>query len=93
MLVSGHETTATVIAWALYWVHKLPEVKAKLLQELNALEDNTEPMAIANLPYLTAVANESLRIYPVVPIVFPRFAKQEVTVNSQKSWCSWFKHS
>lgn len=81
MLVAGHETSASVLAWALYWIHKLPEVKAKLLGELNSLENNTDPMAIANLPYLTAVANESLRIYPIVPIVFPRIAKQEVTIN------------
>ena len=81
MLVAGHETSASVLAWALYWIHKLPEVKAKLLGELNSLENNTDPMAIANLPYLTAVANESLRIYPIVPIVFPRITKQEVTIN------------
>ena len=83
MLVAGHETTATVLAWALYWIHKLPAVKAKLLEELNGLNGNTDPMAIASLPYLTAVANESLRIYPIVPIVFPRFAKQEVTIDGR----------
>ena len=83
MLVAGHETTATVLAWALYWIHKLPAVKAKLLQELNDLADNTDAMAIASLPYLTAVAHESLRIYPIVPIVFPRIAKQEVIINGQ----------
>ncbi len=83
MLVAGHETTATVLAWALYWIHKLPAVKAKLLQELKDLGDNATPIAIATLPYLTAVANESLRIYPIIPIVFPRIAKQEVTINSQ----------
>ena len=83
MLIAGHETTATVLAWALYWIHKLPTLKAKLLEELNGLNDNTDPMAIASLPYLTAVANESLRIYPIVPIVFPRFAKQEVTINGR----------
>ena len=83
MLVAGHETTATVLAWALYWIHKLPAVKAKLLQELKDLEDNAAPMEIACLPYLTAVANESLRIYPIIPIVFPRIAKQEVTIDSQ----------
>ncbi|MDJ0570525.1 MAG: cytochrome P450 [Pleurocapsa sp. MO_192.B19] len=42
-----------------------------LLEELNSLKNNTDSMAIANLPYLTAVASESLRIYPIVPITFP----------------------
>ena len=81
MLVAGHETTASVLAWALYWIHKKPDIRAKLLKEINELGENSEPMAIASLPYLTAVANESLRIYPIVPIIFPRIAKQEVTVN------------
>ena len=83
MLVAGHETTASVLAWALYWIHKLPTVKAKLLRELEDLGDNAEPIAIASLPYLTAVANESLRIYPIVPIAFPRITKQEVTIGDQ----------
>lgn len=83
MLVAGHETTASVLAWALYWIHKLPKVKAKLLQELEDLGDNAEPIAIASLPYLTAVANESLRIYPIVPIAFPRITKQEVTIGDR----------
>ena len=80
MLVAGHETTASVLTWALYWIHKKPDIKAKLLEEINELGES-DPMAIASLPYLTAVANESLRIYPIVPIVFPRISKQEVTVN------------
>ena len=24
LLVAGHETTATALTWALYWIHKLP---------------------------------------------------------------------
>jgi cytochrome P450 len=75
MLVAGHETTATALSWAFYWIHKLPEVKVKLLQELDSLGDNRDPLAISRLPYLTAVCQETLRIYPVVPITFPRIAK------------------
>ena len=81
MLLAGHETTATILTWTLYWIHKIPGVKDKLLQELNDLGDDAEPMAIAKLPYLNAVANEALRIYPIIPIVFPRIAKQEVTID------------
>ena len=83
MLVVGHDTTAAALAWALYWIHKSPEVKAKLLQELTSLGDSPNPLKIASLPYLTAVANESLRIYPIVPNVFPRVARQEVKINGK----------
>ncbi|MFH7026991.1 MAG: cytochrome P450 [Heteroscytonema crispum UTEX LB 1556] len=73
MLFAGHETTATALAWALYWIHYLPEVREKLLQELNSIDiDNTDPMEIARLPYLNAVCSETLRIYPVVFFTLPR---------------------
>jgi cytochrome P450 family 110 len=34
LLFAGHETTASALSWALYWIAHLPEVRAKLLAEL-----------------------------------------------------------
>ncbi len=51
LLVAGHETTATALAWAFYWIYKLPRVQERLLRELQSLGDNPEPMAIVKLPY------------------------------------------
>ncbi|NEP43748.1 MAG: cytochrome P450 [Okeania sp. SIO2H7] len=84
MLFAGHETTATAVAWALYFIHKEPEVRSKLLEELETLGDNPEPMAIAKLPYLNAVCNETLRMYPVVMAAFPRQTKEAITIEGQK---------
>ncbi len=78
LLFAGHETTATAISWALYWIHKYPEIRDKLLQELDTLGDSPEPMSIFKLPYLTAVCNETLRIYPVAPLTVPREVKEPV---------------
>jgi unspecific monooxygenase len=75
LMFGGHETTATSMAWALYWIHKLPEVREKLLQELDSL-DSTDPMSIFRLPYLTAVCNETLRICPVMNFAFPRVVQE-----------------
>ncbi|WP_324631046.1 cytochrome P450 [Phormidium sp. CCY1219] len=72
LLFAGHETTATAMTWALYWVHHHPEVGEKLRAELATLEENPDPMSIFRLPYLTAVCNETLRIYPVAMLTFPR---------------------
>ncbi|WP_036478350.1 cytochrome P450 [Myxosarcina sp. GI1] len=80
LLVAGHETTATALAWALYWIHKQPEVKQKLLAELDSVDDNIDPLAISRLPYLTAVCNETLRIYPVAFMAFLRIAKMPVEI-------------
>ncbi|BAZ79208.1 cytochrome P450 [Sphaerospermopsis kisseleviana CS-549] len=81
LLVAGHETTATAIAWALYWVHKLPEVRQKLLAELDTLGENPDSNTIFKLPYLTAVCNETLRIYPVGMLTFPRRVKTPISVD------------
>ncbi|BAY10583.1 cytochrome P450 [Calothrix sp. NIES-2098] len=79
MLFAGHETTAIALAWALYWIHYLPEVREKLLQELNSIDiANADPMAIAQLPYLNAVCSETLRIYPVVFFCLPRILKKDM---------------
>ena len=78
LLLAGHETTATALAWALYWVHKLPNIREQILQELETLGDNPEPLNIARLPYLTAVCNETLRIYPVAVLTVSRAVKESV---------------
>ncbi len=65
LLTAGHETTASALTWALYWVHALPEVETKLRAELQQLGDHPDPAEIARLPYLTAVCQETLRIYPI----------------------------
>ncbi len=78
LLFAGYETTATAMAWSLYWVHQKPEVREKLLQELDTLGDSPDPISIFRLPYLTAVCNETLRIHPVAMLTFPRIVQQPV---------------
>ncbi|MBD2111987.1 MULTISPECIES: cytochrome P450 [Cyanophyceae] len=80
LLVAGHETTASALAWSLYWVHWLPEVNERLHQELDAGGLSADPLADANLPYLTAVCQETLRIYPVAPTTGIRILNQPMTV-------------
>ncbi len=76
LLLAGHETTASALTWAIYWVHSLPEVQAKLRSELETLGyDLGSSASIARLPYLTAVCQETLRIYPVAMLAFPRTVK------------------
>ena len=79
MLFAGHETTATALAWALYWIHYLPEVREKLLQELSSIDvENADAIEISKLPYLNAVCSETLRIYPVVLFAFPRILQAPI---------------
>ncbi|MEO0684371.1 MAG: cytochrome P450, partial [Cyanobacteria bacterium J06649_11] len=84
LLFAGHETTASALTWAFYWVDYLPEVREKLLKELNELGENPEPSAVAKLPYLTAVCQETLRIYPIVANATPRIVKVPLEVDGYK---------
>ena len=78
LLVAGHETTASALTWALYWIHKLPTVRQKLLEELDRLGDQPDPSTLFRQPYLNAVCSETLRIYPVGMLTFPRVVRSPV---------------
>jgi cytochrome P450 family 110 len=80
LLVAGHETTATALTWALYWIHKVPEVRQQLLAELQTV-DPGDHGALSRLPYLNAVCCETLRIYPVGMLTFPRVTTSRVELG------------
>jgi cytochrome P450 len=75
LLLAGHETTATSLCWALYLIHHHSEVREKLLQELDSTSTDIDPTDIVRLPYLTAVCEETLRIYPPLFLTWPRILK------------------
>ncbi|MGL5078580.1 MAG: cytochrome P450, partial [Waterburya sp.] len=84
LMFAGHETTATAIAWSLYWVHRYPEIKGKLQAEIASLGENPQPMELAKLPYLEAVCQETLRIYPVAMLTFPRVVQEPMELMGYK---------
>jgi cytochrome P450 len=58
LLLAGHETTATALAWTVDLLLQTPAVLERLLAELERGDER----------YLDAVATESLRLRPVVPM-------------------------
>ena len=81
MLVAGHETTATSLAWTIHSLLCNPEALATARDEVaNVIGEGPErpsPSAeqIAALEYLDAVIKETARLNPVVPIVVRRLDK------------------
>jgi cytochrome P450 len=67
LIIAGHETTAIALAWALWLIHRQPEVLAQLRDELRQAGDDAE--AWTRLPYLEAVCQETLRLHPVATSV------------------------
>jgi cytochrome P450 len=66
LFLAGHETTAQMLAWTWYALSQNPAAEARLHEELRDVLDG-RPMEVADfarLPYLQAVMNEVLRLYP-----------------------------
>ena len=59
LLVAGHETTATALAWAMERLVRHPDMLRRLAEEAEAGEDE----------YADAVVKETLRLRPVIPLV------------------------
>jgi cytochrome P450 len=72
LLVAGHETTATELAWCLERLARSPEVVQRLTEEIDSGDGDA---------YLTATVQETLRRRPVLPNAAPRFVKQPVTIG------------
>lgn len=78
LFMAGHETTANTLAWTWYLLSQAPEVESRLHAELDQVLGGRQP-TVADLPrlvYTRAILEETLRLYPPVPIL-PREAVQE----------------
>ncbi|KAK6854491.1 toxin biosynthesis cytochrome P450 monooxygenase [Apiospora arundinis] len=75
LIVAGSETTATALTGATYLLLENPETLKRLTAEIKDRfnsEDDITIQGTAELPYLNAVVQESLRLCPPGPAVFPR---------------------
>ena len=84
MLVAGHETTATSLAWTFHRILERPDVMEKLQAELQAVLGSgpVEAQHIAKLEYLDATIKETQRVHPIVPIV-ARLSHEPVYIGGQ----------
>jgi cytochrome P450 len=82
LLLAGHETSATALAWCIYYLCREPEALAKLRAELDALGSEPPPETLIRLPYLNAVISETLRIEPIVTDVL-RVCREPFTLGNK----------
>lgn len=88
-LAAGHETTASAMSWAIYCLCEHPETQIRLREELRsqlpALLDPSAQISSADidrLPYLNAVLNETMRIFPPVPLTMRETANDTTIAGS-----------
>src|SRR3989442_3690657 len=73
LLVAGHETTATALAWVFHYMLENPSVLATLRAELDA--GPLAPDRVVRLEYLDATVKETLRLSPVIAEVGRRLSR------------------
>jgi cytochrome P450 len=78
LILAGSETSGTTLSALTYFLCRTPRVYDKLKQEVRSrFKSSSEITSVsATFPYLTAVINEALRIYPPVPFGAPRIVSK-----------------
>lgn len=71
LFMAGHETTANSLAWTWYLLSQTPGVEAKLFAEIDRVLGGRAPTLadVPNLVYTRAVFEETMRLYPPVPML------------------------
>jgi cytochrome P450 len=72
LLVAGHETTASELAWAFERLTRTPDVMERLTEEIDSGDGDA---------YVTATVHETLRRRPVLPNAAPRLVMEPVEVG------------
>ncbi len=69
MLIAGHDTSTALLSWSLYLLGAHPDAYQRVRMEIDTVAGG-DPNAVANcmgeMPFLQAVLEESLRLYPPI---------------------------
>ena len=80
LFVAGHETTATGLAWTLYYACRDPATYAALEREADAVGDTPGASDLPRLGLCLRAFKEALRLAPPV-YVFGRDSREPVTIG------------
>lgn len=84
LFMAGHETTANTLAWAWYLMSQAPWVAQRLHDELDSVLEGRTPTLqdVPKLAYARAIIEETMRLYPPVPIL-AREAMEDATLGKR----------
>ncbi|KAL0931107.1 benzoate 4-monooxygenase cytochrome [Colletotrichum truncatum] len=71
-IVGGSDTTANTLIYLIWTVCKIPDVKKRLLEELETLSEDFGYDELKEMLYLNCVIQETLRLYTTLPCGLPR---------------------
>lgn len=79
MFLAGHETTANTLSFVWFLLSQAPDAAAALGAELDEVLGGRMPTLadLARLPYARAVIDETLRLYPSIPLLAREVVEDE----------------
>ncbi|XP_020595365.1 premnaspirodiene oxygenase-like [Phalaenopsis equestris] len=84
LILGGTETTSAIMEWAMAELVRHPEAMRKAQLEVRETfkgRTKLHESDITNLPYLTMVIKEILRVRPPAPILVPRYCSETVELG------------
>lgn len=84
MIAAALDTSVATIEWSLSELLKNPSSMKRLQHELEnmvGMNKHVEETDLAKMPYLDNVVKETLRLYPVGPLLVPHESLQDVVVD------------
>eukprot|EP00996_Jenningsia_fusiforme_P006714 NODE_835_length_1872_cov_31.529347_g757_i0.p1 GENE.NODE_835_length_1872_cov_31.529347_g757_i0~~NODE_835_length_1872_cov_31.529347_g757_i0.p1 ORF type:complete len:518 (+),score=90.87 NODE_835_length_1872_cov_31.529347_g757_i0:76-1629(+) len=99
-LLAGRDTTGSALTWSVKCLHENPEVRKKLLAEVDAISISVDDLDLnlirRQLPYMSAFIHEVLRLHPSVPKDFKSVVADDywpdgtfVPKGSAVIWVPW----
>jgi cytochrome P450 len=100
IFMAGHETTAATLTWAWYLLARAPWVERSVHEEIARVCGDRTPTIddVPNLEWCKAVIEETLRLYPPVPILARQNRKADelggvtIAANSLILIVPWLLH-
>ncbi|XP_057794418.1 cytochrome P450 81Q32-like [Salvia miltiorrhiza] len=84
MLTAGTHTVALTMEWAMSLLLNHPDELEKARREIDeqvAPGKQLQDLDLQNLPYLRCIINETMRLYPVGPLLVPHCSSQDCNVG------------
>ena len=80
LFMTGQEAVANTLSWAWYLISQCPEVEQRLHEEVDAvLTDATATFTdFAKLSYTRAILEETMRLYPPVPLIAREASNEDI---------------
>lgn len=84
LIAGGTESSAVTVEWAISELLRKPEIFEKATEELDRVIGRdrwVEEKDIVDLPYINAIAKETMRLHPVAPMLVPRFSIEDIKIS------------